>query len=120
MNYYYIIEIATKFRSGGVQEMPRFLPLARPSRNSIYASSVPLRPRLGAKERTMTSTKRTWIKRLLSTAAMATVAVGLLGAAAPTARADNDDWRWRQNNWYYYNHHNWNGGYYYQNYYYRP
>ena len=47
----------------------------------------------------MTSTKRTWIKRLLSTAAMATVAVGLLGAAAPSARADNDDWRWRHHEW---------------------
>ena len=69
----------------------------------------------------MTSTKRTWIKRLLSTAAMATVAVGLLGAATPSARADNDDWRWRQNGWHH-NNNNWNGGYY-RNYYrpyYRP
>ena len=65
----------------------------------------------------MTSTKRTWTKRLLSTAAMATVAVGLLGAAAPTARADNDDWRWQQNHWHQNNHWNGNGGY---GYYYRP
>jgi hypothetical protein len=66
----------------------------------------------------MTSTKRTWMKRLLSTAAMATVAVGLLGAVAPSARADNDDWRWRQNGWH--NNNNGNGGYYYRNYSYRP
>ena len=67
----------------------------------------------------MTSTKRTRMKRLLSTAAMATVAVGLLGAVAPSARADNDDWRWRQNGWHNNNNH-WNGGYYYRNYSYRP
>jgi hypothetical protein len=74
----------------------------------------------------MTSTNRTWTKRLLSTAAMATVAVGLLGAAAPTARADNDDWRWRHNGWHNHWHGNnyWYGGYYYRPYYrpyyYRP
>ncbi len=56
----------------------------------------------------MTSTKRTWFKSLLATAAMATVAVGLLGAA-PAARADNDH-HWNGNN-------NWHGNY---SYGYRP
>jgi hypothetical protein len=46
----------------------------------------------------MTSNTRSWMKRLAATAAMATVAVGLLGTA-PAARAD-DHGDWRNNNWH--------------------
>ena len=56
----------------------------------------------------MTSTKRTWFKSLLATAAMATVAVGLLGAA-PAARADNNNNNWHGNNNWHNNNNNWHG-----------